>query len=199
MSAAWNHNIHYHGRMLRAVPANCGLALDVGCGYGLLARKLVSRCAGVVGIDRDAACIASARAAAAGDSRIEFVEGDVLTHRFGDRCFDFVVAVATLHHLPLRAALVRFAELLRPGGVLAVTGLYRPETMTDFANACVAWPVSRVLRSVKRYEEMGAPVQLPRESLREIRSACGSVLPGAEVRRLLLFRYSLVWKKPAAG
>ena len=37
--------------ILGAVPAGCGAALEVGCGDGLLARRLAERCAEVTGID----------------------------------------------------------------------------------------------------------------------------------------------------
>jgi 2-polyprenyl-3-methyl-5-hydroxy-6-metoxy-1,4-benzoquinol methylase len=49
----WNHNVHYQRVILDAVPAGCGAAVDVGCGDGLLARKLAARCAAVTGIDQD--------------------------------------------------------------------------------------------------------------------------------------------------
>ncbi len=34
-------------------------------------------------------------------------------------------------------------------------------------------------------------------SLTEVRDACEAELPGAKVRRHLLWRYSVVWRKPA--
>ena len=40
----WNHNVHYQPVILKAVPADCGAALEVGCGDGLLARRLAERC-----------------------------------------------------------------------------------------------------------------------------------------------------------
>ncbi len=42
----WNHNVHYQLVILRAVPAGCDRALEVGCGDGLLAGRLAERCAG---------------------------------------------------------------------------------------------------------------------------------------------------------
>ncbi|MDX2682616.1 class I SAM-dependent methyltransferase [Streptomyces sp. NY05-11A] len=52
--------------------------MDVGCGDGLLARKLAGRAKHVTGIDMSPDMIARARAFAAGDPRLTFVEGDFL-------------------------------------------------------------------------------------------------------------------------
>ena len=196
MSATWNHNIQYHDLVLRAVPTGCRRALDVGCGQGFLARELAHRCQELVAIDNNRDVLSQAKAGGGSEPRIAFVEGDVMNHQFPDSSFDFIAAVATLHHLPLRPALARFRSLLRPGGVLAVIGLYRGETLNDLAAAAVAFPVSWILRCLRGYADVGAPVQNPTESLREIRIACDDLLPGAAIRRHLLFRYSLVWHKP---
>ncbi len=179
----WNHNIHYHPLVLRAVPAGCARALDVGCGQGLLVRELRARCGDVVGID----CVTAPGSG--------FVRGDVMSYPFGAERFDFISVVATLHHLPLRAALTRFDELLRPGGVLAVIGLYRMDSMSDYAWGAAGFAASLVLRVGRGIASVSAPLAEPRETLGEIRAACDSILPGGELRRLLLFRYSFLWKK----
>jgi 2-polyprenyl-3-methyl-5-hydroxy-6-metoxy-1,4-benzoquinol methylase len=196
MAAAWNHNIHYHDVVLRSVPSNCRRALEVGCGQGLLARQLARHCEQVVAIDVDHGALACARATSASEARIAFVEGDVMTHSFSDGSFDLVTAVASLHHLSLKPALVRFRSLLRPGGILAVVGLYRPHAFGDYALSAAAFPVSWILGCTRQRVEVGAPVQDPRETLGEIRTACDTLLPGAVLQRHLLFRYSLIWRKP---
>lgn len=192
---AWNHNIHYHGVVLRSISSNCGRALDVGCGQGLLARQLAQNCREVVAIDLDRDTVKQAQAAR-GETGIIFVEGDVMTHPFPGESFDLITAVATLHHLPLGPALTRFRGLLRSGGILVVVGLYRANRFQDYALAAAAFPTSWILRRLRRFEEVGAPVQEPRETLPEIRAACEALLPGALFRRHLLFRYSFVWHKP---
>jgi len=196
MAAAWNHNIHYHDVVLRAVPTNCRRALEVGCGQGLLARQLARQCEQVVAIDVDRDALSGGAAMSAAEARIEFVEGDVMTHPFSGGSFDLVTAVATLHHLPLKPALARFRSLLRSGGVLAVVGLYRLHTPGDYAWAAAALPASRIMGCLRQRAEVGAPVQHPGETLGEIRAACQTLLPGAVFRRHLFFRYSLIWRKP---
>jgi SAM-dependent methyltransferase len=203
MASPWNHNIHYHDLVLRWAGPGCQRALDVGCGQGLLARMLAERCQEVVAIDIDRDVIARARNGGSGPKgRIDsvlFIHGDVMTHPFSSNSFDLIAAVATLHHLALRPALTRFRDLLAPGGVLAVIGLSRGGTANDLAHAAMAFPVSWMLRSLHGgYSDVGAPVQDPKETLQEIRNECRVVLPGASIRRRLLFRYSLIWRKPCA-
>jgi SAM-dependent methyltransferase len=177
-------------------PPNCQRALDVGCGRGALVRKLAAYCGEVVGIDTDPGCIAQAMASVDLEQNTTFINADVLTHPLERNSFDFVVAVATLHHLPLRGGLQRFSDLLRPGGVLAVIGLYRVATPIDYAFSATALPISWVIRFVRGEEHVGAPTRDPTETLRNIRRETASVLPGAVLCRRLFFRYTIVWTKP---
>ena len=195
-TGAWNHNIHYHDVVLRSIPKRCRLALDAGCGEGLLARQLAERCEEVVAIDSDHDTLMHAEAARDREANITYVEGDVLTYPFPENSFDFIAAVATLHHLPLNSALERFRKLLRSGGVLAVIGLYRVQSLPDYALAAAALPASWILRNMHQHAEVHAPLQQPGETLREIQEACNAMLPGSQFRRHLLFRYSMIWRKP---
>jgi ubiquinone/menaquinone biosynthesis C-methylase UbiE len=189
----WNHNLQYHDLVLKAVPANCDRALDVGCGQGVLARRLAQQCKEVTAIDADEHALG--RAIANGkDSRVTFLEADAMNYPFPEASFDLITAVATLHHLPLKPALMRFKSLLRRGGVLAVVGLYRNSTLTDYAFAAAALPTSKILRLWRGEAAVGAPIRDPLETLGEIRSACAEVLPGATIQRHLFFRYSLIWR-----
>ena len=193
MVTPWNHNVHYHGLVMNSVPPNSRLALDVGCGRGLLAQQ-IAQATGmkVIGIDTDKESLLAAEAA----TNVSWVQGDVMTYPLESASFDFIAAVATLHHLPLIPALSRFRDLLRPGGVLAIIGLYRAETLADFSWSAAGLPASRVLRLLHHYESVGAPLHAPEQTIAEVRTACHDLLPGAVLRRRLLFRYSLIWNKP---
>ena len=195
----WNHNIHYHSIALNAAPQNCRRALDVGCGQGMLVQQLAQRCHEVVGIDLDAPALDQARSACSGlksKSAIHLIQGDILTYPFPDASFDLITSIATLHHLPLTRALARFRDLLRPGGTLAIVGLYRTHTLVDYAWAAIALPASRLLRRAHRFVETAAPLRDPQETLSEIKAASRAILPGSALQRRLLFRYSLLWQKP---
>ena len=190
----WNHNVHYQPVILGAVPSGCGPALDVGCGDGLLACRLAERCAEVTGIDRDPRMIALARARAHGRTR--FIEADFLTYPMEPASFDFVYANTSLHHMDFAAALTGMAQLLRPGGRLAVIGLAADRSVTDLLAAAPGIPADLFYRVVYRKGESGAPIMDPEMSWREVRAAAAQTLPGVRYRRHLLWRYSLLWQKP---
>ena len=189
----WNRNIHYHPLVLAAMPRGCKRALDVGCGGGRLAAALADRCDDVIGIDADVPALERARAAYS-HPNLRFVHGDVMT--YDDGSFDFISSIATVHHLPFEAAIHRFDHLLRPGGTLAVVGLYRLWTLSDIAWAHVGKAVSVWHSMTTHREPVGAPIRDPNETLEEIQAGVRAMLPGAEFNRLLLFRYSIVWRKP---
>src|SRR5204862_273213 len=140
-----------------AVPSNCRCALDVGCGEGRLASELAEHCRKVIAIDLDAATLVRARSTHVRPN-LSFIAGDVMTHAFAERSFDFLASIATLHHLPIEPALKRFRDLLRPGGILAAIGLYRSRTLSDVAWASVAMPVGWWCRLTKSFEEVAAPI-----------------------------------------
>lgn len=193
----WNHNIHYWPVVLEAAPTPCERALDVGCGEGLLSRALLARARHVTGIDRDAASIAAARRG--GSAGIDLVLGDFLTHPFPARSFDLVASVAALHHMDSAAALSRMRELLRPGGVLAVVGLARGRYPRDWPREILAAVADHAIKLRRTHWESTAPtIWPPPETYAEVGAVAARVLPGARVRRRLLWRYTLVWTKPVA-
>lgn len=191
----WNHNTHYHRLALRHAPG-ARTALDVGCGEGLLTRRL--RAAGVpsvTGVDADADQVDRARARADADG-LHYVLGDALDLPLDER-FDLVTCVATLHHLDLRAGLQRLASLTAPGGHLVVVGLAAVRTPADVLLSAAAVPVAAVADRARGTWEHGAPVADPRESYGEVRDAARALLPGVRWRRHLYWRYSLTWRAPA--
>ncbi|EIV91892.1 bifunctional 2-polyprenyl-6-hydroxyphenol methylase/3-demethylubiquinol 3-O-methyltransferase UbiG [Frankia sp. QA3] len=118
----WNHNIHHHPRILRAIPHGAQRALDIGCGEGMLARELRRTVPQVTGIDLDGPSIDQARGY---PDDVDYILGDVLTHPFEPASFDVITSVAALHHMDAAAALGRMRDLLHPGGVLALVGIAR--------------------------------------------------------------------------
>ena len=193
----WNHNIHYYPLVLAAVPPGCQRALEVGCGEGMLARQLAHCVPHVVGIDQDTASIELAHRQGPG-GQVEFVCGDFLTHPFPLASFGLITCVAALHHMDAAAALARLGQLLVAGGTLVIVGLARsrPPDLPWEAAAIIANLGHRV---TKGYWEHPSPtVWPPPHTYRQIRVLAGKSLPGVRFRRHLLWRYSLVWAKPAS-
>jgi SAM-dependent methyltransferase len=193
----WNHNIHYYPLVLAAVPPGCQRVLEVGCGEGMLARQLACRVPRVVGIDQHAASIELARRQGP-DGQVEFVCGDFLTHPFPLASFGLIACVAALHHMDAAAALARMGQLLVPGGTLVIVGLARSRPPD------LPWEAAAVIanlghRATKGYWQHPSPIVWPPpHTYRQIRALAGEALPGVRFRRHLLWRYSLVWAKPAS-
>ncbi|MFE9439324.1 class I SAM-dependent methyltransferase [Streptomyces sp. NPDC006602] len=193
----WNHNVHYHRLVLDAVPDGCGTALDVGCGDGLLARKLAAKAASVTGVDRSPEMIRPTRESA--PENVTFLEADYFDDTFlAEGKFDFVSAVAVVHHAPFPDAVERLVRLLAPGGRLVIVGLAYNRTALDWVISGCGVPASRLyalLRGGKR-APAGMPIEDSTMSWSEVRQAAHRLLPGCRFRRRLLWRYTLVWDKP---
>ncbi|WP_406635455.1 class I SAM-dependent methyltransferase [Amycolatopsis sp. WGS_07] len=188
----WNTNVARHPGILRAVPAGCSTALDVGCGDGLLARKLAAVVPSVTGVDSSPEMIAQARS----QSADTFIEGDFMVADLGT--YDFVCSVATIHHLDFEAALRRMRDVLNPGGTLVVVGLARDASPRDWMATIAAAPIVRIVKTLRRaHGPEGMPAMQPRMSYREVRTTARRLLPGVRYRRHVLRRYSLTWQKPS--
>lgn len=193
----WNHNVHYHRVILDAIPSDARRALDVGCGEGVFSRRLRERALEVTAIDVDPTSVALARHQDP-SGEIAYVLDDFLTWACEPASFDVVVSVAALHHMDARAALQRMRRLLRPGGVLAVVGLARRSYPADLPRDIAAAVVHRAYRCTRRQWESPAPtVWPPSHTYAEIQALAESTLGAVTFRRHLLWRYSLIWTKPA--
>ncbi|WP_106850282.1 bifunctional 2-polyprenyl-6-hydroxyphenol methylase/3-demethylubiquinol 3-O-methyltransferase UbiG [Blastococcus sp. Marseille-P5729] len=191
----WNHNTHYHSWVLDRAREHRGDALDVGCGDGLLVERLALVCDHVTGIDTDPHAVQLAT-----DRTARLPNVDIELAGLGSmrgRQFDFVSMVAVLHHLPLREGLMLARDLVAPGGGLAIVGLTRTAGGLDWLFALVQAPVAHLLgrlRGKTDYDGMAATD--PAHTLAELRDVVDEVLPGARIRRALLWRYLLTWRRP---
>ncbi len=201
----WNHNNHYHNFLLKYVPPLSGNALEIGCGTGAFARLLAERVEHVVGLDLSPQMIRLARERSEGYSNIDFQVADVLSWEFPDEQFDCIVSIATLHHLPMEDMLLKMKGALKVNGTLMVLDILQAEGVSDLLTTMAAIPVNIGLQYIKT-GHMRTPRNVreawaehgKRDSyltLSQVRRICADVLPGAQVRRQLLWRYSLVWKK----
>jgi 2-polyprenyl-3-methyl-5-hydroxy-6-metoxy-1,4-benzoquinol methylase len=201
----WTHNNHYHPFLLEHVPAQCESALEIGCGAGAFSRQLAGRSGRVLGLDLAPEMVRIARERSKNYPNVEYQTADVLQWDFPRERYDCIVSIATFHHLPLEEMLRKAKEALKPGGVLLVLDLFKSEWPEGFLMDCAAVPASAMMKLVKtgRLRETASvreawaahgihDVYLP---LSTIRQTCKRIIPGADVRRHLLWRYSIVWKK----
>jgi len=193
----WNHNVHYHPAVLDAVPPGCGEALDVGCGDGLLARKLAGRAASVTGVDRSPEMIRQARARTPGN--VAFLQADYLDGTaLPEGKYDLVSAVAVVHHTRFEDAVGALVRLLAPGGRLVIVGMAYDKTALDWVISGCGGPASLLIRRLRggRRGPAGMPVEDSAMHWGEARRAAHRLLPGCRYRRRLLWRYIVVWDKP---
>lgn len=201
----WNQNSHYHDFLVRRVPENCRRALEVGCGTGAFSRRLAARSGQVLALDLSPEMIRIAQERSRKFKNIEFHVADVVEQDFPYEEFDCVATIATMHHLPMKLMLSKFKRALKPNGVLLVLDLLEPEGFYDALTDAVAYPVCVGLRLLHQ-RRFRAPLAVRAAwaeheqydtypTLAEVRKACAELLPGASVRRHLLWRYSVIWRK----
>lgn len=202
----WDHNVHYHDLLLGRLPESRGAALEVGCGTGAFARALSERAERVTAIDLSPRMVEIARNLSEVYPNVEYVVADASSWEFPNEHFDCVASITTVHHLPLEPTLREMRDTLKPGGTLLLLDLYRAHSPADYLAGALAFPASLVLRRMKSggrreppglrqaWEEHGRSDTYP--AFEEVRRVCNAIMPGAEVKRRLLWRYSGVWRKP---
>jgi len=202
----WTANNHYHDFLLKHVPVNCGNALEIGCGTGAFARQLAGRCEHVIGIDLSAEMIRVARSRSSRFENLEFELADAMSWKFAQSHFDFICSIATLHHLEQRELLPRIKDALKPGGVFVLLDLVASSGMTERMMDVIGFGVSSGLRLIhngrlqpppevrKAWEQHGKHDHY--STIKQMRALAEEILPGASVKRHLLWRYTLAYRKP---
>jgi len=189
-----NHTIDYFRELLPLIPSTASTALDVGCGEGFAARALAAHGLAVTAVDPDAPSLDLARSQPS--EGITYLEADVMTAALTGR-YDVVTALAVLHHLPMEAALERFAALLAPGGTLLVVGLAASDLPRDVGREAAAILAHQMGRLTHREWEQPSPtVWPPPVNYARVREASGRLLPGSRFRRRVKWRYTVTWTKP---
>jgi ubiquinone/menaquinone biosynthesis C-methylase UbiE len=194
----WNHNIHYFSfieKIARKKPR--ASAIDVGTGDGMLAARLHAFIPSVVGLDSSQHQVDVATERYGGPSGLSFEFGDVTDLPSRGETYDLVVCSAAIHHMDLTTALERFRDLTKPGGTIVIVGLGRKSTPVERLLSLISLFASRLMRARLGWYDHGAPMEEPHQTYVEIEKVALALLPGARFRRLLYWRYSLVWDKPA--
>ena len=128
-----------------------------------------------------------------------------MTYDFPESHFDYICSIATLHHLQQRELLLKIKNALRPGGILVVLDLVESNNVVERMLDVTGMGVSISLRLIhngrlkpsaevrKAWEEHGQHDSYL--TLSQVRALADEILPGAVIKRHLLWRYSLVYKE----
>jgi 2-polyprenyl-3-methyl-5-hydroxy-6-metoxy-1,4-benzoquinol methylase len=199
------HNEHYHDFLLRHLPSHCQNALDIGCGTGAFARRLAERSQHVTAIDLSPEMIRLAQERSAEYINIDFQLADIREVPLSPESFDFIASIATLHHLPFAEILLKMKTALKPRGTILILDLFAPDGLLDLLANLAAIPVSVGLRL--RHQGRLLPKRVERAAwaaherhdrypaIEEVRGLCARIIPGAQIKKHLLWRYSIVWNK----
>lgn len=189
------------------IPPELRSVLEVGCGAGAFSRALAARGHEVTAVDLSPEMIAAARARAGASHRVTYVCGDFDREPPEGAAFDCVVSVAALHHMPREAAVRRMARLVRPGGLLVVHDLRADASARDYAllPLAVAARWWAVLRGGRRRESAAVRAAWREhgrheryETMAQVRDWSRELLPGSRALRHLQWRYTVLWRRPAA-
>lgn len=191
----------YNSYLLKQLHAHLGNALEIGCGTGEFTRRLAGRAKRVTALDLSPEMVRIAESLSADRENIDYILGDFLELPLPAEGFDCIVSIATVHHLPLDQAMQKITAVLKPGGVLVIHDLIETGL---FMNA-IAYPVSALRRLWKT-----SRIRMPKAvrdawdehgkndvylNMTGVKDMCRNYLPGARIRRHLLWRYSVVWRK----
>ncbi len=112
----------YTDFLMQHIPADVRTVLDVGCGAGNTARKLVERGYQVDCVSPNGVLTGVARSVLQGRARIfEATFQDLTT----DRRYDLILFSESLLFIPLDQAFAKTLELLTPGGHVLITDIFR--------------------------------------------------------------------------
>jgi SAM-dependent methyltransferase len=193
--------------LLKHLPSRRGTVLEIGCGVGHLARRLAADFDSVVAIDFSEGMIAEARRRTGAGAPIEYSCADMFDWlpRLPNH-YDCIVTVGTLHHVDLRSALQEMALALKPGGTLLVIDLLTRSGWRYLLLNATAYAVARArealfLRGMMSRELGSAYWRHGRNetylTLDEVKRGAREELPRAQVRGHLLWRYTIIWRKPS--
>lgn len=172
--------------------------LDYGCGTGLLSLWLAPQVRQVTAADDSAGMLEVLRRkiAAAGLDNVSAVQLNLVYDPLPEDRYDLITLGMTLHHVADTEALLgRFAQLLRPGGILAIADLDRePGVFHDPAAAEGVYHFG--------FERAALKAQLAQVGLEAARDTTAHVLrkpiAGGQLREFPVFLITAQRRSPRA-
>ncbi|MDF2987481.1 MAG: protein-L-isoaspartate carboxylmethyltransferase [Eubacterium sp.] len=201
----WNHNNCYFKYLMELVDRGCDLCLEIGCGKGELSNLLAGKSKKVIGVDLADKMIEKA-ISRYGYKNIDFINRNILDMEFEKNSLDVIITTATAHHLPYEWLLTFAKNHLKANGRLIILDLYEPKTLSDRLLSLAAI-IPNILMNIIHNHSLRKDDEHSRElwrrhgehdsymTLKEIRSLAIKHLPNAKIKRMLFWRYVLIWQK----
>jgi len=201
----WSHNTRYLPALLKKADASVGgMALDVFCQRGDAVKQIAPKFSEVIALDLSMNMLEQAKETLSDFDNVTYACDDFLEYDIPENSCGLITMIAALHHMPTIETIEKAKKCLKKNGRLIIIDTYRTESFTDILYSLVSIPVNTIGRSLYEKhtdtpEEMVLwqnHAKLDRyESISSIRSLAQKYLPGAEIRRHLFSRYTLVWVK----
>jgi SAM-dependent methyltransferase len=138
--------------------------LDVGCGTGFVARRMVGRVARIDAVDISRKMIDQGRTLPNGDAAsLRWIIGSAESAPL-DPPYALITAGDSLHWMEWAVALPRFATLLAPGGYLAILGVGQLPTSWDDE----LLPLIRQFSTIQNYHSLNLVAELESRGLFQV-------------------------------
>jgi ubiquinone/menaquinone biosynthesis C-methylase UbiE len=199
----------YDQFILSFVPNPCDQALEIGCGTGPFTRLLATKAHQVTALDLSGEMIRLARQRSTNHSNIEYMVADLLQMELPANRFDCIVMIATLHHLPHGSVFEKIKQALAPGGTLIIHDILASSGVFDRAVDLLRLPINVFVRA-RRTGRLMASRQMRQAwadhgkgerylTMQGVKDMSDQYLAGAYVKRHLLWRYTVVWRRRDAA
>lgn len=195
----WNHNTHYHNLILSILSENCGSALDIGSGLGLFSSKLSSVFKEVYSIEPDSSSVEYSKEKYKALKNISYITDPFIEHHFDGQKFDFISAIASVHHMDLENTLKKMKTLIKSGGSIVILGLYRESSLIDFFISLIAILPNLFMNlrlKKNKTDNCEMITTRPMMTIGEIKNTADKVFGEYRFKRHLFWRYSLVYEPP---
>jgi SAM-dependent methyltransferase len=197
----WNHNTHYHKFLLDHLPEAHESALDIGSGLGLFSYKISSIFKEVLSLEPDQKSIDYSKTQYGGLPNVVYLNDSFMEYNFTDQKFDFVAAIASIHHMDFASSLEKMRSLLNPGGKIIILGLYKESSVTDLIISLIAILPNFILNLLSKKNERqdcDMITAFPTMTIKEIKNAASEILKKYRFRRHLFWRYSIQYESDSS-